>query len=525
MFRRLGLELCLLLELAMATWIFQANPDQFHVEGYLSGASRIRWTIRQTHFKDSIAPGDTVYIWRAGGRSKSVPGIIALTRVSSRPAMMADDERAVPLWIEHRPTEELRVELDVVDGFQSGRVLEAREIKTDSRLADLAILKFRSHTNYPVTTDQSIALAELWSSVQSRESVAVVRDWSDSENAAIVSAYFDMMDQHRIGSPYVKSKVSEELRAGPLAARNRGSVEFKMRDVSSALRRNGLPWLPGYYPTATPQKSLEERVLFEASKRWPLDTLSTGDDELRQRRVKIAAGHVDLAMQDLDSDPPYGPPRSTDYDVLHKGQLYPPIELVRLAAQHATLTPLRGRIRGGDGTQCFTILRNLGFDIVSKGHLRDDFSQGIEREAASVLAEPTPDIEGLVDARRKVQREIAVRQGQPEFRRALLDAYRGTCAMTGCSVEEAVEAAHILPYMGEQTNTVTNGLLLRGDIHTLFDRGLVSVDELTMEIIVSPKLRQTQYGELDGKRLLVPTNESHRPAKKCLRHHRDFAGL
>lgn len=80
------------------------------------------------------------------------------------------------------------------------------------------------------------------------------------------------------------------------------------------------------------------------------------------------------------------------------------------------------------------------------------------------------------DRREFAERSVAVRRGQPAFRDALMDAYERRCAISECEIEEVLEAAHIRPFMGEHTNQVTNGLLLRADIHTLFDCGLITVD-------------------------------------------------
>jgi hypothetical protein len=81
----------------------------------------------------------------------------------------------------------------------------------------------------------------------------------------------------------------------------------------------------------------------------------------------------------------------------------------------------------------------------------------------------------LEDARRRILAAIVLRQGQWGFRERLLAAYQRACAVTGCDVVEALEAAHIIAYLGPKTNYVTNGLLLRADIHTLFDLGLIAV--------------------------------------------------
>ena len=65
------------------------------------------------------------------------------------------------------------------------------------------------------------------------------------------------------------------------------------------------------------------------------------------------------------------------------------------------------------------------------------------------------------DARLRVVRQIVARQGQSAFRAALLEAYHGRCAITGCDAAAVLEAAHLRPYRGPESNTVPNGLLLR----------------------------------------------------------------
>jgi hypothetical protein len=100
-----------------------------------------------------------------------------------------------------------------------------------------------------------------------------------------------------------------------------------------------------------------------------------------------------------------------------------------------------------------------------------------ELAAAQRLAEESGafDASNEKDARAKTLRTIVQRRGQPQFRQKLITAYAGRCAMTGCAVPDILEAAHIKPYMGDHSNHVTNGLLLRADVHTLFDLGLVRI--------------------------------------------------
>ena len=85
------------------------------------------------------------------------------------------------------------------------------------------------------------------------------------------------------------------------------------------------------------------------------------------------------------------------------------------------------------------------------------------------------------------------------FRDALRTAYNDRCAITGCSILHVLEAAHIYPYRGPDTNKVTNGLLLRADVHTLFDCHLLTIDSATMTVLVAPHLRDSEYGEFHGR--------------------------
>lgn len=129
----------------------------------------------------------------------------------------------------------------------------------------------------------------------------------------------------------------------------------------------------------------------------------------------------------------------------------------------------------------------------------------------------------IEDGRERVAREIAIRRGQAVFRRQMLEAY-GCCVMTGCTVEAALEAAHIVPYLGPSTNHTANGLILRADLHTLFDLGLIAVEPETLTILVSPKLDGTEYEVLRGQ-LLRLTDSGTSPSREALQVHRTFSGV
>jgi len=124
--------------------------------------------------------------------------------------------------------------------------------------------------------------------------------------------------------------------------------------------------------------------------------------------------------------------------------------------------------------------------------------------------------ESIEDHRQRVSREVVQRRGQPAFRAALIEAYEGRCAITGCNALAALEAAHITAYLGEETNHTTNGLLLRADIHSLFDVQLLAIDPTSMKVSLSPHLNETTYSHLAGNELAQPIDSSLAPSRSAL---------
>lgn len=113
-------------------------------------------------------------------------------------------------------------------------------------------------------------------------------------------------------------------------------------------------------------------------------------------------------------------------------------------------------------------------------------------------------------------RAIAARRGQSRFRKRLLHLYGNQCAVTGEGPTEVLEAAHIQPYSLAGLNTIDNGLLLRADIHTLFDLGLIAITPVVREVHVDKRLDGTSYFELD-KELLRPRIDASVPSDVFLR--------
>jgi hypothetical protein len=74
----------------------------------------------------------------------------------------------------------------------------------------------------------------------------------------------------------------------------------------------------------------------------------------------------------------------------------------------------------------------------------------------------------------------------------------------------------VTPYLGPESNHVTNGLLLRADIHTLLDLNLIGIDPESLQVVVGEQLQATCYEELDGQELIVPDDDALAPSKEAL---------
>lgn len=133
--------------------------------------------------------------------------------------------------------------------------------------------------------------------------------------------------------------------------------------------------------------------------------------------------------------------------------------------------------------------------------------------------------ESSKDGRNQIIEGILRRRGHPAFRQELLAAYEQRCAITNFNALDALEAAYIVPYRGKFTHHPSNGLLLRADLHTLFDLGKMAIDTRTMSLILADELAETSYRILQGRPLRYPKNQEQRPSTEALDLHRRLAGL
>lgn len=116
------------------------------------------------------------------------------------------------------------------------------------------------------------------------------------------------------------------------------------------------------------------------------------------------------------------------------------------------------------------------------------------------------------------------RIGQGTFQVLVTDAYDRRCAVTGEHTLPVLEAAHIRPVAAAGPHDVRNGMLLRADVHILFDRGYLTLDE-DYRLVVSPRLQAEYHNGRDyyarmGHQIFLPAADADRPAPDLLDWHR-----
>lgn len=118
----------------------------------------------------------------------------------------------------------------------------------------------------------------------------------------------------------------------------------------------------------------------------------------------------------------------------------------------------------------------------------------IEVNSQTIPSVPLDDyIADLIDLRESQLNLGYLRPGQSKFRKLLVEKYGDRCMITGCSVFDVVEACHIVPYRGEKDNHPANGLLMRADLHILFDRNLLGIEPDSLKINFHPAALESEY--------------------------------
>lgn len=147
------------------------------------------------------------------------------------------------------------------------------------------------------------------------------------------------------------------------------------------------------------------------------------------------------------------------------------------------------------------------------------------RDVAPEKIEQSPATLAAVESRGYGKPQIIVpRLGQGLFRIVVTDVYDKRCAVTGERTLPVLDAAHIKPFEIVQKHEVWNGLLMRSDLHRLFDRGYISVDPSSRRLMVSKRIKDEfengrDYYKLEGALIREPNAPWARPNSENLEFH------
>jgi putative restriction endonuclease len=171
------------------------------------------------------------------------------------------------------------------------------------------------------------------------------------------------------------------------------------------------------------------------------------------------------------------------------------------------------------------IVRFKGYELQSPGNdigQRLDLMLGRADLRLSEEAEATLRVEGPMFG---LPRLTEPRLGQQAFKGMVLTSYGRRCAVTGSRIEPTLEAAHIRPVSESGAHRLDNGLLLRCDVHTLFDAGYLGIDD-RYHLHVSKRLREDwsngqEFYDRAGITIALPERRIDRPAREFVTWHMD----
>ena len=247
-----------------------------------------------------------------------------------------------------------------------------------------------------------------------------------------------------------------------------------------------------------------------ATPRLPFKDIAAGDELFI---VGLSGNHLHLAGRLVAADRPMGRSeavvRTARHDLVDKAlicladpasvdvfrpDLRVPVEMAReLELFNSDGEPIRTEgMRQGRFE--LNVLRSCPrLSPASAAQLRQLLGHGAVGETRLAAAQASADAMSSIEARR----------GSAALRARLLQAWGGRCAVTGCTVEELLEVAHVTPAPPTTAEQLGDAVVLRSDIHTLFDLGLMAFDD-QCRVRVSPQLRDSEYWLYNGQAIQYP---------------------
>jgi putative restriction endonuclease len=481
-------------------WIFQGNPKRFDIDRYLRGHDFIYWGTPR--HRDEFRIGDPCFIWRAGVEG----GLVAVGRVAELPVPKSQVARPESLGLElYADTTDSGNDMKIGIQLEDKRFSEADGyvprgvVKSHPILARSQIITAPQGTVFRLTPEEVVATTSLWeqraaksATTQSVDNASVL--FSQPLPVAVpifTTAGNPLRATCSIVGAEKDWRIMVESRGGTLGTSTERNADYS-KGFAILFRR--MAELEAVVTDAfVASRSLIDRGLDEADRR-----LASPAYPFPIGLSKVSVDDVAKALQQAQAD----------------------VGTERNKGGGNTTRRVEVRLRIGSPPPEGVAVPDYLTGARSLGPITD-----ADLSAVVLASDAAFEPRSVVDERQRVLAAITRRQGAPKFRRLLLDCYRGKCALSGCDADAVLEAAHIVPYSGQSTNHAQNGLLLRADLHTLFDRGLLGIDPTQYTVVLHPALRDTAYGDLAGQRIRLPSKQECWPSRLALELHLVGAGL
>lgn len=317
--------------------------------------------------------------------------------------------------------------------------------------------------------------------------------WSDEELAASVEAYMEMARLSSANQPFSKKQVYRDLAAR--FARTEKAFEFRMQNISAVLAEMDKSWIPGLPPAVNVGKNSKARILKLLEKLdSEIEPLSLQGVSYREKLPAVRDWLIRIAR---------------NRGKVTYGEVMEAFGLDRFSLRHgmdllgheasALNEPIITALIVSKATQrCSSGLASefaVTDDELERQRLYDFWAQSTVGPAVMPCGQ-----EGSLAVQAARFASIEVRPDQAAFRRKVFVACKGRCAISGCSVDKALDAAHLEGRnwrLGH--NSASDGLLLRKDLHALYDAKLLTISASGV-VNLAPSL-QDDYQAFEGRKV------------------------
>jgi hypothetical protein len=289
-------------------------------------------------------------------------------------------------------------------------------------------------------------------------------EWSDSELRASVAAYRAMQRAQSAGEKINKTGVYRQL--SKEFGRTIKAFDYRMQNISAVLQEMGQEWLPGLKPASNVGPTVHAKLLAMMAK-----PKSDGTDyesklpAMRARLIGIARAGARITYGEL----------MREFN-LNRFVLRHAMARLGRQAQEMGEPIITALIVNSNTGRCSPGLKKefgVVDDDIERNRLYAVWKGGAPSHRIATKTKDEP-----LKARAKKFANVEVRPDQRAFREMVYIAYDGRCAISGCRVRSVLDAAHVTGRSWRDGyNRAVDGILLRKDLHALYDAKLLRISK------------------------------------------------